>query len=303
MKIGIRIDNFVPGTEFRVASSYAEIREMAQVAEREGLDSIWLSDHLLFRFDPDVTMGPWECWTLLSALAETTNNIELGTMVLCNPFRNPALLAKMAHTLDEISGGRLILGVGAGWHQPEFDAFGYPFDRRVDRFEEALQILRPLLKGQSVDFAGTHYQVQNCVITPLGPRPDGIPLLIGASSPRMLRLTARYADKWNTAWLGDPQELTEPLEQLRDACNEVGRDQATLDVTVNVSLAFPDLGDTTTNPFGENPLSGTVESLAQAFQRYSEAGAGHLIVQTTPASLPALERLVEVIRLYRNTAR
>ncbi len=300
MKIGVRID-CSEDSDLGITPSYTEIREMAQVAETGGLDSIWLSDHLLKRYDPEVTVGMWECWTLLAALAETTNSVELGTLVLCNPFRNPALLAKMAHTLDEISGGRLILGVGAGWHQPEFDAFGYSFDRRVDRLEEALQILNPLLKGKSVDFSGIHYKAQDCIIKPLGPRPDGIPLLMGAFGPRMLRLAARYADQWNTAWLGDPQELAEPLQRVRDASVEVGRDPTTLDVTVSVSVAFPDLGKT--NPFAKKPLSGSVESLAQAFQRYFEAGTAHLIIQPTPSSLLALERVAEAARLYRSEAR
>lgn len=224
MKIGVVINQFVEQSDSRVIRSYTELRQMAQAAEAGGLDSIWVFDHLLHRFEPGVTEGPWECWTLLTALAEATDKVELGTLVLCNPFRNPALLAKMAHTLDEVSGARLILGVGAGWHQPEFDAYGYPFERRVERLEEALQILRPLLHGKTVDFSGNCYQVRDCLITPLGPRADGIPLLIGASGPRMLRLTAQYADQWNTAWLGDPSELAEPLRKLHDACTEVGRD-------------------------------------------------------------------------------
>ncbi len=301
MKIGIRIENFVPETDFQESLSFTEIREMAQAAEIGGLDSIWLSDHLLYRFDPQITVGPWECWTLLSALAEATNSVELGTMVLCTPFRNPALLAKMAHTLDEISGGRLILGIGAGWHQPEFDAFGYSFNRRVDQLEEALQIICPLLKRKSVDFVGTYYQARDCIITPLGPRPDGIPLLLGAHGPRMLHLTARYADMWNKAWLGNPQGLMEPLRQLQSACADVGRDPTTLDVTANVSVAFPDLGKT--NPYAKEPLSGSVESIVQAFQQYFEAGTTHLIIQPTPAGLPALERLTEIVRLYRSEAR
>jgi probable F420-dependent oxidoreductase len=301
MKIGVRIDHFEADSESRVALAYTEIREMAQAAEIGELGSIWLSDHLLYRFDPEVTVGPWECWTTLAALAEATDRVELGTVVLCSPFRNPALLAKMAHTLDEISGGRLILGVGAGWHKPEFDAFGYSFDHRVDRPEEALQILSPLLKGNGVDFVGTHYEARDCLITPLGPRRDGIPLLMGAFGPRMLRLAARYADQWNTAWLGDPQDLAEPLQRLRNACVEIGRDPATLDVTVGVSIAFPDLGKT--RSFAQKPLSGSVDSLAQAFQRYYDAGAAHLIIQPTPAGLPALERVIEAARVYRSNAR
>ncbi|MFN8492530.1 MAG: LLM class flavin-dependent oxidoreductase [Caldilineaceae bacterium] len=296
MKIGVAIDH-MDNSETGKSPSYQAIRSQAQVAEASGFDSIWLFDHLLFRFTPETTVGIWECWTLLSALAEATKRVELGTLVLCNPLRNPALLAKMAHTLDEVSSGRLILGIGAGWHQPEFDAFGYNFDRRVDRLEEALQIIKPLLHGEGIDFQGTHYQVQNCVITPLGPRTTGIPLLIGAGGPRMLRIVARYADQWNTAWLGKPQELTERLVQIRTACHDVGRDPATLAVTVAVQVAFPNLG--TVDSMVSEPLSGSSEALAQAFHEYDQAGVAHLILAPTPHIQPAVERLAEAIHLYR----
>ena len=297
MKIGVVI-NHTENTNSGQALSYPELREMAKTADSSGLDSIWLFDHLLFRHDPPETVGIWECWTLLSALAEATDHVELGTLVMCSPFRNPALLAKMAHTLDEVSGGRLILGTGAGWHQPEFDAFGYPFDRHVDRFEEALQIMHPLLKGQPVDFDGVHYQAQDCVIQPLGPRPDGIPLLVGAKGPRMLRLVARYADQWNTAWLGQPDELAERFKRIHKACAEVGRDPATLDVTVGVQAVFPEMGDTFN--MTDNPLTGSAEALAAAFHGYQEAGAAHLIIFPLPTGLPSVERLIEAVQLYHN---
>jgi probable F420-dependent oxidoreductase len=297
MKIGIVI-NHSANTSSGEALAYPELRQMAQTAESGGFDSIWLFDHLLFRHDPPKTVGIWECWTLLSALAEATERVELGTLVLCSPFRNPALLAKMAHTLDEVSGGRLILGVGAGWHKPEFDAFGYNFEKRVDRFEEALQIIRPLLHGQTVDFTGTHYTAENCVITPLGPRAEGIPLLVGAKQARMLRLVARYADQWNTAWLGQPNELAERLALIERACVEVGRDRATLKVTVGVQAIFPEMGDTFN--MTTNPLSGSAADLAAAFHGYEEAGAAHLILFPLPTGLPAVERLAEAVQLYRS---
>ncbi len=296
MKIGVVI-NLMQNPTAGITPRYTEMRNVAQMAEQSGFDSIWLFDHLLFRYTPETTIGIWECWTLLSALAAVTKRVELGTLVLCNPFRNPALLAKMAHTLDEVSDGRVILGLGAGWHQPEFDAFGYNFAQRVDRFEEALQIMKPLLQGERVDFAGTHYQVRDCVITPLGLRPNGIPLLIGASKPRMLRLVARYADQWNTAWLGGPQELPERLTRIRAACTAVGRDPATLAVTVGVQVAFPDLGET--QSMAREPLAGSAEELAEAFHAYEQAGAAHLILNPTPYGLPALERLAAASRLYR----
>lgn len=300
MKIGVTI-NHVEDSAIGMPPRYTTICAMAQAAEAGSLDSIWLFDHVLFRFEADATVGIWECWTLLSALAAATNRVELGTLVLCNPFRNPALLAKMAHTLDEVSNGRLILGVGAGWHQPEFDAFGFDYERRVDRLEEALQIVKPLLHGDLVDFAGSHYQVKDCVIRPLGPRAGGIPLLVGAGGPRMLRLVARYADQWNTAWLGGPQELEDRLRKIRAACDEVGRDPDTLAITVGVQVAFPDLGQI--DSMVAEPLSGTVDELARAFSDYEHAGVDHLILASTPDGLPALERIAEAARLYRGLAR
>src|SRR6266542_1412210 len=145
---------------------YTEVRDMALQAEAAGFDALWLFDHLLYRTPARPTHGTWECWTMLSALAEATQHVELGTLVLCSQFRNPALVAKMAHTLDEVSQGRFILGVGAGarWNESEFTAFGMPFAQRLGRLTEALQILRPLLKEGQVDFAGKYYQVRDCEI-------------------------------------------------------------------------------------------------------------------------------------------
>src|SRR6266498_1202364 len=162
---------------------YETIRAIAQQAETDGFDSIWLADHLLYRKPGEPTRGIWECWTMLAALAEATQRVEIGTLVLCNSFRNPAILA-----------------IGAGWNEPEYEAFGLPFDHRVDRFEEALQILKPLLQEGHVDFAGQYYQARNCDIVPRGPRSEGPPLMVGCErgSPRMLKLTAQYADLWNT---------------------------------------------------------------------------------------------------------
>src|SRR5215470_18289386 len=184
---------------------YETIRAIAQQAETDGFDSIWLADHLLYRNPGEPTRGIWECWTMLSALAEATRRVEIGTLVLCNSFRHPALLAKMATAADEVSGGRLILGVGAGWNEPEYQAFGLPFEHRVDRFEEGLQILGPLLREGHVDFAGQFYQAHNCDNVPRGPREAGPPLLVGSEGPRMLKLTARYADLWNTGYMANPK--------------------------------------------------------------------------------------------------
>lgn len=220
---------------------YDTIREIARQAEADGYDSIWLPDHLMYRRPGEPTRGVWESWTVLAALAEATQRVEIGTLVLCNSFRNPAILAKMATTADEVSHGRLILGIGAGWNEPEYQAFGLPFDHRVASFEEALQILRPLLREGQVDFSGKYYRARNCDNLPAGPRPEGPPLLVGGQGPRMLRLTAQYADLWNTGYMGKPDTMAEPLARIEATCREVGRDPATLGVTALIGLWFPEL--------------------------------------------------------------
>lgn len=210
--------------------SYGEIRDIALAAEAAGLSSLWVFDHLLFRSD-GVTTGIHECWTVLAAIAEATSRVQLGTIVMCTAFRNPALLAKMAATLDHISDGRLVLGVGCGWHDPEYEAFGYPTDHKVGRFEEALTVIRSLIREGRADLDGRWVQARDAVLMPPA-RPD-LPILIAAKRPRMLELTARHADAWNAAWFGEPDERLATLRaDVLAACGTVGRDPTTLDITV-----------------------------------------------------------------------
>lgn len=298
MKIGV----VLPITEDEATgqtSSYHEIRSLALQAEDAGFDSLWIIDHLLFRFPDKPTAGVWEGWTLLTALAEATDRVELGTLVLCTAFRNPALLAKMAATVEEISGGRLILGLGAGWHEPEFDAFGLPFDHRVDRFEEALQIIIPLLRTGQVDFRGRYYQAPNCELRPRGPRPDGPPILVGAGRPRMLQLTARYADSWNTCWLGQPAALAERRANLEAACGAVGRDPQTLAETVGVSLTYAAPGETTPTIDPAKSLIGSPDEIAAAFAGYADLGVAHLMCALDPFNTESLRWLAEAVDRWR----
>src|SRR5215470_4936524 len=227
MKIGIVLDTDEGSLEGRTPT-FRDLQTMAQVAEQVGLDSLWLSDHLIYRFPGQDESAPWEAFSMLSALAAVTTRILLGPLVACTSFRPPALLAKMADTLDEISTGRFILGLGAGWHQPEYEAFGYPFDHLAGRFEEALQVIVPLLREGQVDFHGHYYQVHNCVLRPRGPSPSGPPLWIGAQGPRMLQLAARYADGWNTAWHSDSTSVKQRCHEVKSACQAVGRDPTSL---------------------------------------------------------------------------
>jgi len=278
---------------------YETIRAIAQQAETDGFDSIWLADHLFYRDPGEPTRGIWECWTMLAALAEATQRVEIGPLVLCNSFRHPAILAKMATTLDEVSGGRLILGVGAGWNEPEYQAFGLPFDHRVDRFEEALQILGPLLREGHVDFAGQYYQARNCDDVPRGPRSAGPPLMVGSErGPRMLKLTAQYADLWNTGYMGQPETIAEPLAKIAAACREIGRDPATLGITALIGLWFPDL-QAKKPSFFDNPLTGTVQEIAAAMRGYAQLGVRHIMFQCEPYTPEAIRRLTEALQLYR----
>lgn len=272
---------------------------MALQMEQASLDSVWVYDHLLYRWPGKPTDGIWESWTMLSALAAATERVELGTLVACTQFRNPALLAKMAVTLDEVSGGRFILGVGAGWHEPEFDAFGVPFDHRVSRFEEALQIIGPLLRTGKVDFRGRFYAAQNCELIPPAPRPDGVPLLVAGHGPRMLSLVARHADAWNSAWHATPAEAEASLAPFRRACDEAGRDPSSIALTVSVPVSYPDLGVAGGR---RKYLSGSAEQVADALHGFARLGAQHVMVEFWPYTSAALERFARAVESYRGAS-
>ncbi len=294
MKIGLVIP--LAQDEHGQALTWDEIATRAQQAESSGYDSVWLYDHLFHRFDGHRTVGFHECWTVLSALAAVTERVELGTTVLCAGFRNPALLAKMATTLDSIANGRLILGIGAGWHEPEFDGFGLPFDHRVSRFEEALQVIRPLLREGSVSFDGRYHHADNCEILPGSVRPEGPPILVGAFGPRMMRLTARYADQWTIDWLGPPVRVREQLGKVHDACREEGRDPATLAITGGVTIAYPDLGELPGwMSVPGSYLTGEAEDLGVQLAAYSGLGVDHLITNLYPFTEAAVARYGEAI--------
>jgi alkanesulfonate monooxygenase SsuD/methylene tetrahydromethanopterin reductase-like flavin-dependent oxidoreductase (luciferase family) len=275
--------------------SFAEIRRFALESEALGIDSIWVLDHLLFRLPSREDGGIWEAWTLISALAEATNTAELGTLVLCSSFRKPALLAKMAVTLDEVSQGRLILGLGAGWHLPELRAFGLHESRLVDRFDEAIRIVSTLLHTGTATFSGTYYRVENAKLLPRGPRAGAIPLLIGAEGPRMLGLVGAYADAYNTAWYGWPNErLGSRRKALRAACLNHGRDPGSVDLTVGVALgSAAHLDEREMVPLDR------AETVVQLLRAYRDLGVRHLICALTPSDSSNLELLGRALAIFR----
>jgi probable F420-dependent oxidoreductase len=294
LKVGIAL----PETEREMgggSARWADLLTMARTAEACGFDSLWVIDHVLFRFPEKEPQGVWESWSLLAAIAAVTERVELGPLVSCTGFRNPALLAKIADTVDEISGGRLILGLGAGWHEPEYRAFGFPFDHRVDRFEEALTIITGLLREGHVDFEGTYHQARDCELRPRGPRPQGPPIMIGTTGERMLRLTARHADVWNAWGRNSPESVAEAMAKVDRACLDVGRDPASLQRTVAVLIDLPTRAGRPreTPPF----LSGSPEALAEVLRTMAEQGVSHVQVVLDPNTVAGIEALAPVLEL------
>ena len=273
--------------------SWPAIASFARAAEEHGLDSVWMFDHFFHKPASGPIDGQLEAWTVVSALAASTERVEIGTLVLCSSFRHPSTVAKMAATAEEVSGGRLILGLGAGWHDAEYDAFGFPKERRVDRFEEALGIVVPLLRGETVTFDGTYFTTHDAVLEP--PPSRNIPVLVAAFGPRMLRLTARHADAWNTAWYGAPDErLRRRLDALDAALAAEGRDPATLERTVGIEVRDPSLGPAEPRDEEEGEdraFAGSVDELAEAIAAYDELCIGHLIVLLQPMTEVSLQRL------------
>lgn len=294
MKLGL----ILPTNEAAVHGQtlrFRELRDMAQLAEQIGFDSLWMPDHLISRFPGEDEEGFWEAFTFLSGLAAVTSRIQLGPLVACTSFRHPALLAKMADSIDEMSNGRFILGLGAGWHEPEYRAFGYPFDHRASHFEEALQIIVPLLREGYVDFEGHYYQAREAVLRPRGPSRCGPPIWIGARRPRMLELTARYANAWNCTAQGfRADRITAEYPKLLEACQKMGRDPATIELTASVEAHLLSPGEQRTADAPE--VTGTPEEVAEMVREFATVGVTHLIV-ISPSDVTGVERFARVIEL------
>jgi alkanesulfonate monooxygenase SsuD/methylene tetrahydromethanopterin reductase-like flavin-dependent oxidoreductase (luciferase family) len=296
LKVGV----ILPETERQMnggSARWSDLRQMAQLGEQIGADSLWITDHLIHRVPGEEPRGMWECWSLISALAAITERPEIGTLVLSTSFRNPALLAKMADTVEEISGGRLILGLGAGWNEAEYIAFGYPFDNRVSRFAEAVTIITGLLRQGHIDFDGRYYQARDCELRPRGPRAKGPTILFGASSagPRMLDLTARHADGWNT-WFNSTGNRVEGLfpllEKVDAACEAARRDPSTLQRSAAVIVEVgPHEPSAMTGP----PLTGSPADIAAGLRDYADAGISHVQIWLEPNTLTGIEAFAPVL--------
>ena len=276
------------------APSFADILAVARAAEDGGLDSGWVADHLLYRAPDGREFGLHEAWTVLAGIAGATRTLELGTMVLCASFRNAVLTAKMAAAIDVVSNGRFILGIGSGWHEPEYAAMGLPFADRVSRFEESFEIIRRLLDGERVTMDGPYTSVRDAVLLP--PPARRIPILVASFKPRMLRLTAQHADAWNTAWYGLPNDrLREALAKLDGAMAEVGRPADAVARTVGLSVRDPEQPPVPEPD--DRAFAGSVSELGDLLRAHRDLGFAHAIVALEPISVRSVERLAEATRL------
>jgi alkanesulfonate monooxygenase SsuD/methylene tetrahydromethanopterin reductase-like flavin-dependent oxidoreductase (luciferase family) len=289
---GVKVGLVVPqAPEDGPGGTWREILEMARLAESGGADSIWVCDHFLHRPATGPQVGYHEAWTLMSSLAAATERVQIGSLVLATSFRPPGLLAKMAATADEIAGGRLILGLGCGWYEAEYTAFGYPFDHRVGRFEEALAIIVGLLRGEAVTFDGRWYQLEDAIILP-APRHQ-TPIMVAASRPRMLRATARHADQWQEAWFGLPDaRYHEVRAAFEEACAAEGRDTGEIELSVGINVG------------GDNPpdrqLALDSNAIADGLAAWAELGIGHVQFVVQPMTADGFALALEGIRRFRS---
>ena len=288
----IRVGVQLPEVEY--VARWSEYSAMARAAEASGFDSIWLGDHLLYRGDGRPERGPWEAWTLLAALAAVTERILLGPLVACASFHPPGLLAKMAASIAEVSSGRFVLGLGAGWNETEYRAFGLPYDHRVSRFEESFEIVRRLLAGERVTLPGRFWQAEDAVLLP---PPGRVPLMIGSNGDRMLSIAMPYVDSWNTwyAGYGNTVEGFAELNGRIDAAAErAGRDPAEI-VRSACVLVELDPAAVRRPHTDEGLVPVAPEALVSHLRALDEAGADEAILILRPiteASVRELGRLL-----------
>jgi len=297
LKVGVQLP------ELERPIRWPELATIIRRIEELGFDSIWTGDHFLYRQADGTAEGPWDAWSVLAAAAAITSRVTLGPLVTPVGFYNPAVLAKKAATVDEISGGRLVLGLGAGWNEPEFRSYGVPYDHRVSRFGEAFTIIRTLLAEGQIDFEGEYFSARNCQLVPRS-RTDGPPLMIGSVGERMLDIAVPYVDSWNV-WYTDTGNSPAGVPPLRArvdaACAKIGRDPASVAATVVVLVRLPGGtgrrgGDGTVDKTS-NPLQGPPEVLAEGLRAYSRAGVAEVQLVVDPITVESLETLAPALEL------
>jgi probable F420-dependent oxidoreductase len=279
---------------------WPEYVALARAAEASGFDSIWVGDHLLYRGDGRPERGPWDAWTLLAGLAAVTERVRLGPLVACAGFHPPGLLARMAATVDEVSGGRLVLGLGAGWNETEFRAFGIPFDHRASRFEESFEIVRRLLSGERVTLHGRFWHVEDAVLLP--PPARRPTLMVGSIGERVLGITLPHADVWNT-WFDEygntPEGFAAMSARVSGIAERVGRSPGEIERSACVLVVLDRAAGERPIPDGLPPLEGSAERIAAGLRDLAEAGADEAILVASPIDESSIRELGEMLALLR----
>jgi alkanesulfonate monooxygenase SsuD/methylene tetrahydromethanopterin reductase-like flavin-dependent oxidoreductase (luciferase family) len=297
VKVGVQLP------EIERPVRWPEIASMVRLSEQVGFDSLWIGDHFLYRMADGSTDAPWDCWSLLAAAAAITSRITIGPLVTPVGFYNPAVLAKKATTVDEISAGRLALGLGAGWNEVEFRGYGVPYDHRISRFAEAFTIIRTLLQEGRIDFEGQYYSARDCELVPRS-RPGGPPLIVGSVGDRMLEITLPYVQAWNV-WHTDtgnsPAGVAPLRERVAEACFKVGRDPDTVDATVCALVRMAGgsarrQGDGYTDKT-PNPVRGEPEVIAEELRAYARAGVSEVQLVLDPITVESIEAFGPVFEL------
>jgi alkanesulfonate monooxygenase SsuD/methylene tetrahydromethanopterin reductase-like flavin-dependent oxidoreductase (luciferase family) len=288
-KVGVQlpeVERFVPWSEYL---------DLARRAESAGYDSIWVGDHLIYDLPDGSTRGPYEAWTTLAGIAAATERVEIGPLVASTGFHAPAMLAKQAATVDAISQGRLIVGLGAGWNRREFDAFGFPYDRRVSRFEEALAIIVPLLREGRTTFRGRFYEVDDCVLDPRPAREGGPPIMLGSTSPRMLSIGLPVVDAWNVWWsLYD--NSVEKFAQLKAEVDAVVPEGRSVDATAAVLVTLAEgRGRLMGESYDASVATVTPDALTDHVRGLAAAGATHLQLVLDPITAETIDTIGAVL--------
>jgi alkanesulfonate monooxygenase SsuD/methylene tetrahydromethanopterin reductase-like flavin-dependent oxidoreductase (luciferase family) len=282
---------------------WPEYAAMARAAEEVGFDSIWLGDHLLYRDQGSPERGPWDAWTFMAALAGITERVTIGPLVACLGFHPPGLIARMAAGIDEISGGRFVLGVGSGWNEPDFRAFGLPFDHLASRFLESFEIIRRMLAGEHVTLEGRFWQADDVVLLP--PPARRTPIMLGTSGPRQLAATLPHADSWNTWWdaYGNRAEGFAPLNDRISAIAEsAGREPAEVERSACVLVSFDSAAGERPPNEDAPPLTGGTDRIAQELRALAEAGAHEAILVLDPITEASVRSCGEVLAALDATA-
>jgi probable F420-dependent oxidoreductase len=286
LRVGIQL----PEVERRVP--WNECLAMARSAEEVGFDSIWLGDHLLYRDGGRAERGPWEAWTLLAALAAATERVRMGPLVACTAFHLPGVLAKVAATVDEVSGGRLVLGLGAGWNENEFRAFGIPFDHRASRFEEAFEIIRRLLAGERVTLQGRFHRVDDAVLLPRPARRP--PLMIGSRGERILRIALPHVSAWNAwyDWYGNtPEGFAAQSAKVTSLLQDLGRDPGEVARSACVLVVLDPASEDRPLEHDVPPVQGSPDRIALGLREFADAGADEVILVPSPNTEASIREL------------